>query len=117
MNKKQVTYGIAGLIFTAAGFVVKIFFRDYIEINRIYDFSLWAMLPSFLFVIGFSQLLLIKPPLKPRITIWMVVLASVLFELRQYYSTGIADYVNLIASLAGGFISLLIWQMVERRIV
>ena len=117
MNKKQLTYALAGLLFTAAGFIVKAFYRDYAYTSGINSFNLVGVLPSFLYVIGFSQLLLIKPPLRPRITIWMVTLASVLFELRQYYSTGMADFADLLASVAGGFISLIIWQVVERKIV
>ncbi len=115
MNRKKLVFGLIGLTATIIGFAAKIFYRNYIFTNSIEDFGLADALPSLFYVIGFSQLLLIKPPVKPGVLITMVALASSLFEIRQYYTYGIADYFDIIASVTGGLISFFIWRYVERK--
>ncbi|MFW5831821.1 MAG: hypothetical protein ACOC1D_02530 [Prolixibacteraceae bacterium] len=115
MSKKQKLFGLIGLMFTIAGFILEMFFSDFINSNNINDPGLANALPGLFFVTGFSQLLLIKPPLRPGILITAVALASVLFELRQYYSIGFFDFPDILASATGGVLSFYIWKMVEKK--
>lgn len=109
MNKKQRIAGLVGVVFTITGFTVKVLYYYYGN----YNFRLADALTTIFLVVGFSQLLLIKPILRPGITIAVVTLASFLFEIREYYSYGIADYENIAASIAGGIISYFIWSRVN----
>lgn len=111
MNKKQQITAAIGFTAMAAGFAVKIIYPE--NVYNANNLKLADAFATILFVIGFSQLLLLKPLLRPGITIAVVTLASFLFEIRQYYSYGIADYLDVAASIAGGFISYFIWSRVN----
>lgn len=115
MNKRKAIFGIIGLSATILGFIANVLYSDFIYSNNIKDFGLADALPGFLYVIGFSQLLLIKPPIRPGFVIGVVVLASSLLELMNYPDR-MLDYKNIIASIAGGFISFAIWKYVDKKI-
>jgi L-lactate permease len=115
MNAKSRTYGIVGFIFVILGFIGKIFYRDYINSNHIDDFGISDFLPSFFYVVGFSQMLLMATSKFPKTTVIIVTIASVLFELKQYYSSSILDMNDVIASIIGGLISIGIWKFIDTR--
>ncbi len=115
MNKKKVVFGLIGLTATVAGFVAKVFYRDYIYTNDIQDFGFAGAMPSLFYVIGFSQFLLIKPPVRPWLIVSVVALASCMFEFMQYASAEIMDVADVLASVAGGFVSFVIWKYVEKK--
>lgn len=115
MDIKSRTYGIVGFIFVIFGFIGKIFYRDYINSNHIDDFGISGFLPSFLYVVGFSQMLLMATSKFPKTTVVIVAIASVLFEIKQYHSTSILDIKDIVASLIGGIISIGIWKFIDTR--
>lgn len=107
-NGKNLYYGFIGLAATILGFIAKVFFREYVFINNINDFGLSGFLPSLLYVIGFSQLLLIKPIKHPWVVVMFVTAGAISYEFMQFYSNGILDVKDILASLIGGIISLVI---------
>jgi hypothetical protein len=106
---------LIGLGFVIAGFLAKTYYRDYINSNGIDDFGLTGSLPSFMYVIGFSQLLMIRPVKYPALIVLVVSFSSVIYEFKQFYISGIPDTNDIIASVAGGAISLLILYLVGMR--
>ena len=115
METKQKASFLIGLVFVIIGLLAKSVYRNYINSHGIDDFGLAGFLPSFLYVIGFSQLLQISSFRYPSLWILVVSLGSVVFELKQYYSSGTLDISDIIASLAGGAISYLILVYVRKR--
>jgi hypothetical protein len=108
VSKKSIFFGLIGLGATTVGFLGKVFYRNYINANRINDFGLAGFLPSYFYVIGFSLLLLIRPTRLPKVVIAVVTSASICYEFMQYISTGKFDYADILASIAGGLTALLI---------
>jgi hypothetical protein len=106
---------LIGLGFVIIGFLAKTFYRDYINRHGIGDFGLAGSLPSFLYVIGFSQLLMIRPIRYPALIILVVTLGSVIYEFKQFYGSGLLDTNDIVASLAGGAISLFILYLIAKR--
>lgn len=115
MAKKSITYGIIGLLATILGFLGKAFYRDYILSNSINDWGIAWFLPSYFYVIGFSLLLLVKQTKYPLLIIFIVTMASILFETKQYFSTNFFDVKDILASIAGGLTAIIILKIVERN--
>jgi uncharacterized membrane protein YccC len=115
MNSNSRLFGIIGFTFVVIGFLGKTVYRDYIHSNHINDLSFSDFLPSLFYVTGFSQMLLIATSKYPKATIVTVTLASVLFELKQYYSTSVIDIKDILASLIGGLISMCIWKLINEK--
>lgn len=115
MEVKQKASFLIGLVFVIIGLVAKSYYRSYIISHGIDDFGLADSLPSFLFVIGFSQILQISSFRFPALFILVVSLGSVIYEFKQYYSSGTLDVNDIIASLAGGLISYIILLYVAKR--
>jgi hypothetical protein len=90
-------------------------YRSIVNSNGIYDFGLAGSLPSFLYVIGFSQLLMIRPIRYPVFTILVVALGSVIYEFKQFYTSGTLDTNDIVASVAGGVISFFILFLVAKK--
>ena len=106
---------LIGIVFVIIGLLAKTFYRQYINNNGINDFGLAGSLPSFLYVIGFSQILMIRPIKYPALVILVVTIGSVIYEYKQYRSSGALDINDIIASIAGGAISFLILYIVSKR--
>lgn len=117
MTVKQKASFLIGLVFVIIGLVFKSYYRNYIVSHGIDDFGLANSLPSFLYVIGFSQLLQISSFRYPALVILIVSLGSVIYEFKQYYSSGTLDISDIVASLAGGLISYFILIYVEKRFI
>jgi len=115
MEVKQKASFLIGLIFVILGLLAKSFYRDYIISQGIDDFGLADVLPGFLYVIGFSQLLMISSLRYPAIVIMVVSLGSVIFEFKQYYRSGTLDVGDIIASVAGGLVSWFILIYVAKK--
>lgn len=113
MTKKNIQAGLTGLTAVIFGFLGKAVYRDYININSINDFGIAGFLPSFLYVIGFSLLLLIKPSRHPYLSILIVTTGSVLYEFKQYLSSSVIDINDILASVAGGLCSVLIYHFIN----
>jgi hypothetical protein len=115
MEVKQKASFLIGLVFVIIGLLAKSVYRNYICSHGIDDFGLADSLPSFLYVIGFSQLLQISTFRFPALWIPVVTLGSVIYEFKQYYTSGTLDFSDIIASLAGGVVSYLILVYVGKR--
>ena len=116
LEEKHKASFLIGILFVVIGFLVKVFYRDYINSHGIEDFGLAGSLPSFFYVIGFSQLLQIRPIKYPWLVIVVVTVGSIIYEFKQQ-SSNLAglDTNDIIASIAGGAISLLILYIVGKR--
>lgn len=115
MKVTQKASFLIGLGFILTGLLAKSFYRDYIGSHGIDDFGLANTLPSFFYVIGFSQLLMISSFRYPSLFILVVTLGSVIFEIKQYYGSGTLDTGDIIASLAGGLVSWFMLLYVRKR--
>lgn len=110
MQKLNLRNGFVGLIAVILGFMAKSFYRPYAYQHQLGDFGLADSAPSFFYVIGFSQLMLIKNTSYPWLIILIITLGSVLYELFQ--SKGqLLDHADILASCFGGIVSLIIWKM------
>jgi len=116
LEEKHKASFLIGILFVVIGFLVKVFYRDYINSHGIEDFGLAGSLPSFFYVIGFSQLLQIRPIKYPWLVIVVVTVGSIIYEFKQQ-SSNLAglDTNDIIASIAGGAISLLILYIIAKK--
>jgi hypothetical protein len=116
LEEKHKASFLIGILFVVIGFLVKVFYRDYINSHGIEDFGLAGSLPSFFYVIGFSQLLQIRPIKYPWLVIVVVTAGSIIYEFKQQ-SSNLAglDINDIIASIAGGAISLLILYIIAKK--
>jgi len=115
LEEKHKASFLIGILFIVIGFMAKAFYREYINRNGIDDFGLAGSLPSFLYVIGFSQLLQIRPIRYPALVILVVTIGSILYEYKQSLTTGIMDVNDIVASIAGGAVSLMILYLVGKK--
>lgn len=116
LEEKHKASFLIGIVFLVIGFLGKVFYRQYINSNAIDDFGIAGSLPTFLYVIGFSQLLQIRPIRYPALVILVVTAGSIIYEFKQSYNTSATVDVNdIIASIAGGAVSLLILYFVGKR--
>jgi hypothetical protein len=114
MEDKHRTSFLIGFLFVIAGLLAKSIYRDFIISRGIDDFGLAGSLPSLLYVIGFSQLLMIRPVRYPALTILVVSTGSVIYEYKQYLGSHLLDINDIIASVLGGILSLIILRQVEK---
>jgi len=116
LEEKHKASFLIGILFVVIGFLVKVFYRDYINSHGVEDFGLAGSLPSFFYVIGFSQLLQIRPIKYPWLVIVVVTAGSIIYEFKQQ-SSNLAglDINDIIASIAGGAISLLILYIIAKK--
>ena len=115
LEEKHKASFLIGILFIVIGFLAKAFYREYINRNGIDDFGLAGSLPSFLYVIGFSQLLQIRPIRYPALVILVVTIGSILYEYKQSLSSGVMDVNDIVASIVGGAVSLLILYLVGKK--
>ena len=110
MKQINLTYGITGLIAVITGFLLKAYYRPFAYQNDLADFGFADSAPSFFYVIGFSQLLLLKKTRYPWSIILAVTLGSVAYELIQSGHSA-PDQPDIIASVLGGTVSYLITRL------
>jgi hypothetical protein len=105
LEEKHKTSFLIGILFVIIGFLAKGIYRNYINSHGIDDFGLAGSLPSFLYVIGFSQILQIRPIKYPSLVILVVTAGSIIYEFKQQ-SSNLAglDINDIVASIAGGAI-------------
>jgi len=115
MSIKSRIFGVIGLISTIIGFSGKAFYRDFINANGIYDYGIAGFLPSYFYVLGFSLLLLIRPAKHPIVDVVIVTIASIFYEIKQYFSSGLLDLPDIVASIGGGLTAILIIILIERK--
>ena len=116
LEEKHKASFLIGILFVVIGFLAKVFYREYINSHGIDDLGLAGSLPSFLYVIGFSQILQIRPIKYPSLVILVVTIGSIIYEFKQQ-SSNLAglDVNDIIASIVGGAISLLILYIVGKK--
>ena len=66
------------------------------------------------YFLGFALLLLMRPTKYTKLIVLIVTLASILFELKQWKSTGKFDLNDILASIAGGITVILILKFIEK---
>jgi glycopeptide antibiotics resistance protein len=115
LPKKNILYGITGLIAVILGFLGKTVYRDFIRLHNVSDFGVSGFLPSLFYVAGFSLLLLMRPTRFPVAVITIVTTASLLFELEQYLSAGNFDIADSIATISGGIIAFLTLKLIAKE--
>ena len=115
IEEKHKASFLIGIVMVVIGFLAKTFYRDYINSHGIDDFGLAGSLPSFLYVIGFSQILQIRPIKYPALVMIVVTLGSVIYEFKQSYWSGTLDINDIVASILGGVISYLILLIIEYK--
>ena len=115
LEEKHKASFLLGVVVVVIGYIAKVFYRDYIISHGIDDFGLAGSLPSFLYVIGFSQILQIRPIKYPALVMIVVTLGSVVYEFKQYYLSDNIDVNDIVASILGGVVSYLILLIIEKK--
>jgi hypothetical protein len=113
MDRNSMIPGIIGFTSTLIGFFSKVFYRSFISLHRIDDYGIAGFLPSYFYVLGFSQLLLIKQTKNPLIVIAVVTLASIGFEFLQYHNSSHLDVPDIVASMFGGITSMIVVKLIK----
>lgn len=112
MKHLNMSNGFIGLLAVIAGFIAKTLYRPYAYEHKLMDYGIANSAPSFFYVIGFSQLLLLKTNSNPRTIILLVTLGSVAYEIFQSRHQPL-DVTDMIASLLGGAVSLMIKNKIK----
>ena len=115
MEEKQRTSFLIGFMILLAGFLTRFVLRSFIIGHGIDDFGLAVWLPRFFYVIGFSQILLIRPIKYPPLVMVVVAIGSIVYEYKQSYLSGKLDISIVIASILGGLVSYLILLIIEKK--
>ena len=115
LEEKHKASFLIGIVFIVLGFIGKVFYREYINGHGIDDFGIAGSLPSFMYVIGFSQLLQIRPIKYPWLVVLVVSAGSIIYEFKQSSGSATVDINDIIASVLGGAVSLFILYIVGRK--
>ena len=115
LEEKHKASFLIGIVFIVLGFIGKVFYREYINSHGIDDFGIAGSLPSFMYVIGFSQLLQIRPIKYSWLVVLVVTVGSIIYEFKQSSGSATLDMNDIIASVLGGAVSLLILYIVGRK--
>lgn len=115
MEEKHRTSFLIGFGILLVGFLTRFVFHSFIIGHGIDDFGLAAWLPRFLYVIGFSQILLIRPIKYPPLVMVVVAIGSIVYEYKKFYLSGKLDISVIVASILGGVISYLILLIIEKK--
>ena len=110
MSRLHLTNGLIGLLSVILGFISKSFYRSYAYQNKLSDLGLSDWAPSFFYVLGFSQLMLIKKYRYPWLVILIITAASILYEFMQA-GNQMLDAKDIFASAVGGIISFLLLKL------
>ncbi|MFC2147779.1 MAG: VanZ family protein [Eudoraea sp.] len=116
MKQENKIFGIIGFLAVLMGFLSKVIYRDFINLNEINDYGIAGFLPSYFYVLGFSLLLLIRPTKHSKKIVLIVTIASILFELEQWSASGKLDLKDIIASIFGCITAILIVKIIEKYI-
>ncbi|WKK66260.1 hypothetical protein [Lutimonas zeaxanthinifaciens] len=114
MNGINKNHFIVGVLSVIAGFIAKTIYRPYVYEYQINDFGLADGAPSFFYVIGFSQLLLVKKFRYPWLVILVIVTGSLAFEFWQMRNRPL-DLIDTGMSILGGICSFLLWQQIKNK--
>ena len=115
MTKNKRLYFIIGFLSVILGFLGKIIYRPFIYSNNIADLGFANSLPSLFYVFGFSFLLFINQFVKAYIIIIIVTLASILFELYQFWRTDNFDLSDVVFSILGGVLAIFLYLILKKK--
>ena len=115
MEEKNRASFLTGLVFVLLGWLANSVLHGSTISNSFNDIGITRSLPCLLLVIGFSLIVLLKSFRYPALVILAISIVAVLYEVKQYYISGNLDIKNIIASVIGGAIALLIWLYIEKR--
>jgi len=97
------------------GFISKTYYWSFVYSNDFFDFELANSLPSLLYVAGFSLLLSINKQIKAFYKITMVIIGSIVYECYQYYGTQKFDIADIIYSMVGGILAIIIHNRLKKK--
>jgi hypothetical protein len=101
MKELRLKNGIIGVAAVLLGFIAKAVYRPYVYAHELTDYGIADSAPSFFYVIGFSQLLLVSKHTRGWVIILLVTSGSILFEVMQS-GHGHLDLSDIVASILGG---------------
>lgn len=115
MNKK---FLIIGITCTILGFLSKVI-REYIYDNNVNDYGVFGSLPSFFYIVGliFLIIAIFKVNIENRGIglIVCVTLGALVYEVEQLFSSRVFDIKDVIATVVGAIISLILYKHILRR--
>ena len=114
MKQENKIFGIIGFLAVLMGFLSKVIYLDFINLNEINDYGIAGFLPSYFYVLGFSLLLLIRPTKHSKKIVLIVTIASILFELKQWSTSGKLDLKDILASIFACITAIWIVKIIEK---
>ena len=115
MYPKNRTSLLTGIIFLLLGLLANSVYLKFLGGNSIGQFKLVGTLPSLLVVIGLSLVFQIKSYRYPYLVMPAITIGSVIYEFKESLTSGILEINNIIASVIGGIIAVLIWFLIEKK--
>ena len=115
MKEIRLIHFISGLLFVSLGFISKAVYRPYAYSNDLFDLGSANSLPSLFYVAGFSLLLSINGQFKVVYIMIIVTTCSILYELYQHFEGRIFDKSDVIYSVIGGVLALVIHHGINTR--
>jgi hypothetical protein len=106
---------ICGVIATVMGFLTELIFRPLILHYEINDFAINGFAPNFFTAIGLSLFVAITTKKKPIISMAFVTLGILAYEIEQVWTDMTFDYADIIATLVGYGLSVLIVNITSKK--
>ena len=113
MSRIQKNHFLIGVLAVIFGFICKIVYRPYAYEQQIQDLGFADGAPSLFYVIGFSQLLLVKKFKYPWLVILTITLGSLAYEIMQQRN-GSLDLTDIGMSILGGVSSFILWKVLKK---
>ena len=113
-NKKQ-TLIIIGTVAALLGFVSKIFYRSWVINNQIDDYGIQGFAPSFFYVIGVCLLMAGSSNKNYIKNMVLAAAGATAYELEQYYTSMVFDYMDLLATGVGLCLAILTGKTVLKN--
>lgn len=115
MTKKNNKILAIGIIFGVLGFASKLLYRPLIMTNDINDIGINEFAPSFFYTAGLCLIGASFSKKKPQITMILIALGSIAYELEQIFTDYNFDIKDLFAIMFALLISIFIFKIVESK--
>ena len=112
-NRNKLLY--ISLIFGLIGVLIKLVYRPWIVDNKINDFGIHGFSPSLVYTIGiclFTAFLLNKGHVKAMI---FCAIGAMTYEIEQFWTTRTFDYLDVLATIIGFGLSILIFKRISKK--
>ena len=114
LKKKKRVILIISISAGILGFISKLI-RPWIINNEINDFSINEYAPSFFYIVGFCLFGAFVQNKKEERTMLFIAIGALIYELEQYWTSRTYDYKDILATVCGFCISILIFNLLVRR--